>query len=166
MPIDPLTAGTIGISIGSSLLGSLFGGDGRSKGAKFAENELIKLARSGIPPEILRIIIERAMKNVQIGVNQGQQGVRARAAAGGLDISSGLVGEQLSGVQRSGLQQRGQISANVQLQSQQQKLQALQSLLGQPRNANNGKIFAELPARVSKKPSLLERGCPSKLCRA
>lgn len=153
MPIDPLTIGA-GLSLGSGLLGSLFGGDDPSEQA---QKLLLKFGKEGLPPELLSQIIQQALASINQGVAIQKRGTASRLAAGGINASSGLAESQLGKASRAGLQQRGQAIGNIRLNEFGQRINALQSVAGgRPGGFNFFETLASSSANIL--PLLAQRG--------
>lgn len=123
---DPFTIGA-GISIGSSLLGSLFGGESE---AEKAQKMLLKFAKSGLPPDLKQQIIGDALAAIERDIRSQESSIGARLAAGGIDTTSGLAQSQFGKARRAGMTARGKAVGNINMQEFQQRMDALKSVVG------------------------------------
>lgn len=130
---EPIAVGSLILS-GAKVLSSLFGGDSpRDKAIK----ELERIMKQGLDPRIL----QRLIRTIAAREQQAQSGILARARAGNLDPSSGLVQEMIGASRRGAAAQEGDLREAFNDESERVKRAAASQLAGMPADTSTGDLI-------------------------
>ncbi len=130
---DPVAIGSLLISAAKVVDNFMSGSSPRDKALK----QLQLIMKKGLDPTILR----RLMQAMSAREAQAQSGVLARARAGNLDPSSGLVQEMLGASRRNAASREGELRQIFDDESERVKRAAMAQLANLPEDTSGGDLL-------------------------